>query len=58
MGNTIKITEKKITTTTEKNDEIIIETWEPYPPDNDPKKEFIKYDNQTYYLTSKKTKSK
>jgi hypothetical protein len=56
MENTIKISDKKIITTKKVGELTIVEQWEPYPGENDPKNEFIIYKDLTYYLTSRKEK--
>lgn len=56
MEKFIKLSEKKITTRIVDLDETTIETWEPNPSENDPKKEFIIHNDVTYFLTSKKVK--
>ena len=56
MEKYIRFSEKKIVTRIVKEDETIIETWEPYPSENDPRKEYIKHEGISYYLTSRKTK--
>jgi hypothetical protein len=56
MEKTIKFMDKKIITKTQYEDRVLIETWEAYPNENDPKKEYITHNNLSYYLKSRKEK--
>ena len=56
MEKYIRFFEKRIVTRIVTEEETIIETWEPYPSENDPRKEYLMHEGLSYYLTSRKTK--